>query len=504
MRSMANRRWRLLTGLTFLAPNILGFLAFTLIPLVFSLAMAFSNWDLKQHNLFRPQARIRFVGLENFAELLTGSDFWKFLGNTLFLMIGLPFGIAASLCAALLLSKDLGRGSLRTQVALIAGAVLLSSTIFLSAMGAAAAPMTLLLIGVVGGILVLGTAVGTGAYRTLLYMPSFTSGVATFLLWKKFYNPRSGPIDLALAGPLRTLGDIVNYSPAWLFSGVGYWAFVLLAAALLGYGLVRIVRAMTARSLAARAAAIPIFLLLIPAMVFVPDNFESVANVKPLLRIAIVAILTACLLAAGRIRGQSFDEETIPREKWEGAGDAFVFSAAVMIGQFILLGLAQVLGGLPAMAQSGLEPPAWLSEYQWAKPAMMLMAFWAAIGSNTMLLYLAALTNVPAELYEAADIDGASRFARFWNVTWPQLAPTTFFIVVMGMIGGLQSGFEIARVMTNGGPAGSTTTLSYFIYTEGFETGRLGFASAIAWSMFALVFLLTLFNWTLGSKYVND
>ena len=84
----------------------------------------------------------------------------------------------------------------------------------------------------------------------------------------------------------------------------------------------------------------------------------------------------------------------------------------------------------------------------------MFVSFWGAVGSNTMLLYLAALTNVPGELYEAADIDGARPFDRFWNVTWPQLAPTTFFVVVMSMIGGLQGGFEMVRTMTSGGPAG--------------------------------------------------
>jgi multiple sugar transport system permease protein len=134
----------------------------------------------------------------------------------------------------------------------------------------------------------------------------------------------------------------------------------------------------------------------------------------------------------------------------------------------------------------------------------MLMGFWAAVGSNTMLLYLAALTNVPQDLYEAAEIDGASSANKFWNVTWPQLAPTTFFVAVMGVIGGLQGGFDAARVMTAGGPAGSTTTLAYLVYSEGFETGRLGYASAAAWTMFMLVLAMTLFTWKFGSRYAND
>jgi multiple sugar transport system permease protein len=121
-----------------------------------------------------------------------------------------------------------------------------------------------------------------------------------------------------------------------------------------------------------------------------------------------------------------------------------------------------------------------------------------------MLLYIAGISNIPGELYEAADIDGAGRFQRFWHVTWPQLAPTTFFIIVMSVIGGLQGGFEQARTMTGGGPFGSTTTLAYFVYNEGFETGRLGYASAVAWVMFAMIFSLTIINYRFGSKYVNE
>ena len=156
------------------------------------------------------------------------------------------------------------------------------------------------------------------------------------------------------------------------------------------------------------------------------------------------------------------------------------------------------------MASAGLQPPLWLADYYWAKPSIMIMALWAAIGSNNMILYLAGLSNVPTELYEAASMDGASGRQRFWHVTWPQLAPVTFFIFIMSIIQGLQGGFEMARTMTQGGPAGATTTLSYFVYIEGFETGRLGFASAVAWALFALVFAVTAINFKFGSRYTND
>ena len=127
-----------------------------------------------------------------------------------------------------------------------------------------------------------------------------------------------------------------------------------------------------------------------------------------------------------------------------------------------------------------------------------------SVGGGNMLLYLAGLSNIPPELYEAADIDGASGWQRFWSVTWPQLAPTTFFIVVMSCIGGLQGGFDVARVMTNGGPSGTTTTLSFFIYDKAFNEFRFGYASAIAWVLFMIVFAVTAVNWKFGNRQLND
>jgi len=131
------------------------------------------------------------------------------------------------------------------------------------------------------------------------------------------------------------------------------------------------------------------------------------------------------------------------------------------------------------------------------------MGIWIAIGGSNMLLYIAALSNVPQELYEAAAIDGAGRWATFCHVTWPQLAPTTFFIVVMSFIGGLQGGFEQARVMTYGGPAGTTTTLVYYIYTKAFEEFQIGYASAVSWVLFTIIFAVTLLNWKFGSKELS-
>jgi multiple sugar transport system permease protein len=138
-----------------------------------------------------------------------------------------------------------------------------------------------------------------------------------------------------------------------------------------------------------------------------------------------------------------------------------------------------------------------------ARDALIVMGVWIGIGGANCLLFLAGLTNIPAELYEVAQIDGAGKWALFRHVTWPQLAPTTFFILILSTIAGLQGGFEQARVMTAGGPAGTTMTLGYYIYQTGFEEFRLGLASAIAWIMFLIIFIMTLINWRFGNRYTN-
>ena len=135
-----------------------------------------------------------------------------------------------------------------------------------------------------------------------------------------------------------------------------------------------------------------------------------------------------------------------------------------------------------------------------AKPALIAMGVWAAIGGGNMILYLAALTGVPPELHEAAAIDGAGPWRRFRDVTWPMLAPTTFFIVVMGVIGGLQGGFEVAFLMTGGGPEQSTTTIGYHIFAKAFLDYEFGYAAALSFVLFALILAVTALGWRSGSR----
>ncbi|MDD3926544.1 MAG: sugar ABC transporter permease [bacterium] len=155
------------------------------------------------------------------------------------------------------------------------------------------------------------------------------------------------------------------------------------------------------------------------------------------------------------------------------------------------------------LGQIGIQGPDWLSSTTWAKPALMLMGLWGAVGGMNMILYLAALQGVPPELYEAAEIDGANAWQKFKAITLPFLSPTTFFIGIMAVIHGFQGGFMSAFIMTNGGPAGSTTTIEYYIYNNAYQWFKMGYAASIAWVLFIVVLIITLFNWRFGGKLVQ-
>lgn len=150
------------------------------------------------------------------------------------------------------------------------------------------------------------------------------------------------------------------------------------------------------------------------------------------------------------------------------------------------------------LSKFGIDPMCY-----WSKIALTLMGLWGGAGGYNMILYLAGLQGINPELYEAADVDGATPWHKFRHITWPMLSPTTFFIFIMSLISGFQGGFEAAYVMTQGGPEGSTTTISYQIFQELYIRNQAGYASAIAWFLFAVVFILTMLSWRFGGKVVH-
>ncbi|MFD0712052.1 carbohydrate ABC transporter permease [Paenibacillus sp. GCM10027626] len=156
----------------------------------------------------------------------------------------------------------------------------------------------------------------------------------------------------------------------------------------------------------------------------------------------------------------------------------------------------------------GLDPQRWLQDASLAIPLLVLIAVWKGIG-YIMVIYLAGLQSVPNDLYEAAEIDGAGTLRKFTAVTLPMISSTTFLVIILSTISTFQA-FEQIYVLTGGGeisaaggPNNSTLVLMLYLYREGFTYMRMGYASALAWVLFMILFVLTLIQMTVQKKWVH-
>ena len=154
-----------------------------------------------------------------------------------------------------------------------------------------------------------------------------------------------------------------------------------------------------------------------------------------------------------------------------------------------------LLGGI------GIGPVDWLGDPRWSMPAIVLFAVWKNFGYN-MIIILAGLQTVPEELHEAARIDGATAWQRLRHVTLPGLAPVLLVVSILTMAGYFQL-FAEPYVMTQGGPAESTVSILYFMYEQGFKWWNLGFASAVAFVLFAILFALTMLQLRVSERWTR-
>ncbi|HEY0187603.1 MAG TPA: sugar ABC transporter permease [Cellulomonas sp.] len=144
------------------------------------------------------------------------------------------------------------------------------------------------------------------------------------------------------------------------------------------------------------------------------------------------------------------------------------------------------------------DPPGWTASADWSMPAVIIVGTWREMGYY-MLLFLAGLQTIPAELYEAARMDGAGAWSRFRHVTIPMLRPTTFFVTIMLTIGSFKV-FDLILVMTEGGPGQSTLVLSQFIYQKGFVENDFGYASAVSIVLFGICMLVTIVQFLVNRR----
>lgn len=150
------------------------------------------------------------------------------------------------------------------------------------------------------------------------------------------------------------------------------------------------------------------------------------------------------------------------------------------------------------LGKLGAAPVGWLAEARTAMPSIALATIWWTVGFN-LVVFLAALQDIPEELYEAARIDGAGPVKSFLRITVPLVRPTTMFVIIMQVIASFQV-FGQVFVMTGGGPYGSTRTVVQYLYEQGFRYFRMGYASAIAYVLFFIMFVLTLIQWRIMGR----
>ncbi len=149
----------------------------------------------------------------------------------------------------------------------------------------------------------------------------------------------------------------------------------------------------------------------------------------------------------------------------------------------------------------GIQGPGWIFDPGWSIPSIILASVWKDLGFVMMLL-LAGLQAIPLEYSEAARIDGANNLKLLWKITLPLLSPTLFFVIVISLINSFQV-FDQVYVMTGGGPAGSSQVLVGEIVNNAFSYSRFGYASAMSWVLFALIFVVTLVQWALQKRFVH-
>ena len=151
----------------------------------------------------------------------------------------------------------------------------------------------------------------------------------------------------------------------------------------------------------------------------------------------------------------------------------------------------------------GVEnPPGWLTSTNSSLFSVMVIYIWQNIGYY-VVVFMSGLKAIDGEVYEAAEIDGAGGFKKFWYITVPLVSPTTFFLTTMGIIGSFKV-FDQISVMTQGGPGNSSSVMAFHIYRVAFENFEMGYASTLAWALFLLIFIVTMIQWRTQKSYSVD
>ncbi|HEX7056986.1 MAG TPA: sugar ABC transporter permease [Bacilli bacterium] len=220
------------------------------------------------------------------------------------------------------------------------------------------------------------------------------------------------------------------------------------------------------------------------------NTFKFIIGYVPLV---LVSSLALAILLNRKIRFQAFYRAAV-----------FVpvitsWVAVSIIWRWILNGQSGLLNYL--LSQIGIQGPIWLSDFFWAMPSIIMVSVWKDVGFFA-IIFLAGLQEIAGEYYEAAQIDGATPLQQQLKISLPMITPSIFFVVVIAMINSFQL-FDQVLVMTNGGPAGATSSIVEQIFKNAFKSGRMGFAAAQSWVLFGFIFVVTLLQYQLQKRWVN-
>lgn len=236
------------------------------------------------------------------------------------------------------------------------------------------------------------------------------------------------------------------------------------------------------------------------------DNYRDLLTDDPIfytslgntIYMAVITIPLSILLAMGlalllnlKVRGQSFYRTVF----YLPTIVPFVASSLLWLWIFNpQYGLINTL-----LWYVGIQGPGWLGDPAWSKPALVIMLLWGV--GNWMIIYLAGLQDVPQELYEAAELDGANAWHKLISLTLPFMSPYILYSLILQLIGIFQY-FTQPQVMTQGGPVDSTRVYALYLYDNAFRFFRMGYASAMAWMLFILVVILTIFIFKTSARRI--
>lgn len=248
--------------------------------------------------------------------------------------------------------------------------------------------------------------------------------------------------------------------------------------------------------------------VLTPAKFVGLANYERLFTRDPIFRKALLNTLYYVILTVPPVLIVGLGLAMLVNQKLKGVGIFRAIYFMPVVGLLVAEGLLWqwlyeadfgLINGL--LRSVGLQPVPWLGSTKWAMPAVAIMSVWRVAGYY-MVIFLAGLQSIPPELYEAASIDGANRWRQFRHITLPLLTPVIFLALVIAVINSFQV-FTSAWVLTQGGPYYATTTILLHLYNQGFGQFKMGYASAMAMVLFAIVFVVTVLQSRMQKEWVH-